>query len=223
MSSINPTMPLDSSPVKPKLRGVSHQIAAFVALAAGAILVLIAPSAKAAGIAAIYVLSLVGMFTISAAYHRPNWSPKARQWMRRLDHAGIFLLIAGTYTPLGVLLMPHVGRTALVIAWTGAIIGILKSLFWVGAPKVLNAILFLALGWTSVLFLPHMFRMGGWSLVGLFAGGGLLYSVGAVIYALKRPDPFPATFGYHEIFHALVILAAGCHFAAEVFVVRHLN
>jgi hemolysin III len=209
--------------VKPKLRGVSHQIAAFVAAIATAVLVLTAPSTRAMGVAALYGLSLVAMFTISATYHRPTWQPKARAWMRRLDHAGIFILIAGTYTPIGVYLAPIIGPQMLYVAWIGAILGVFQSLFWVHAPKPVSAALYVALGWACVMFIPAMLREGGWLWVGLLLGGGVIYSLGAVTYALKRPNPNPKVFGYHEIFHVLVIVASICHFIVEVDVIRRLT
>jgi hemolysin III len=161
------------------------------------------------------------MFTVSALYHRPTWPPRARQWMRRLDHAAIFLLIAGTFTPFGLMaLQGEQARTMLGLAWGGALLGILRTLFWVNAPKALNAALYFALGWAAAPYLSELRAAvgpGGLALLGL---GCLAYSLGALIYVLRRPNPVPAVFGYHEIFHALVIVASVCHFTAVLGVVR---
>jgi hemolysin III len=209
--------------VKPRLRGVSHQLACFVALVAGALLVTRAPSPRAAAATVVYALSLVAMFGVSALYHRPTWAPRPRQWLRRLDHSTIFLLIAGTYTPFSLLLDGGKARLLLLVAWGGALLGIAQSLFWVRAPKPIVATAYVALGWVVVLFLPAVQRVVGTLGLGLLAGGGMLYTLGALVYALRRPDPAPAVFGYHEIFHALVILAAACHFAAVALIVRNLR
>jgi hemolysin III len=161
----------------------------------------------------VYVFSLVTLLSVSAAYHRRNWPEKARAIWRRLDHSAIFLLIAGTYTPLSFLLGSRLGWIFLGIVWGGAILGIVMSIAWVKAPKALVAVVCVLLGWASVPLLPALKAALGTGAVALLALGGVVYSLGAVVYAIKRPDPFPRVFGYHEIFHALVIAAAGCHFA----------
>lgn len=209
--------------VKPRLRGVSHGVAGFVALVAGALLVARAPSARAAAATSVYALSLVAMFGVSALYHWPTWAPGPRQWLRRLDHSTIFILIAGTYTPISLLLDGGRARTLLLVAWGGALLGIVQSLFWVRAPKPIVAAAYVALGWVVVLFLPAVQRAVGPLGLALLAGGGLLYSLGALVYTLRWPDPAPAVFGYHEIFHALVIFAAAGHFAAVALIVRNLR
>jgi hemolysin III len=207
---------------KPLLRGVSHEIAAGVALAGLVALVLLAPGPRARVGALVYGLSLVALFSVSALYHRPTWSPRARLWMRRLDHSAIFLLIAGTFTPLCLLVGDGRARTLLAVVWAGAGLGILRALVWPRAPRVVATALYLLLGWAAVPLVPAMYRaLGGVSLA-LLAAGGVLYSVGAVIYATRRPDPFPRVFGYHEVFHALVIAAAGLHFAVAAGAVRAL-
>lgn len=199
---------------KPKLRGVSHHVAFYVALIATAALVALAPSGRASVAGAIYGATLVTLFGVSALYHRRNWSPPARQLMRRLDHSAIFLLIAGTYTPLFWLLD---GESAhhrpLYIVWIGAAVGIVKSLLWPNAPKAVTAALCLFLGWAVVGDVARLGPAMGAVTVSLLVIGGIIYSAGAVVYARKRPDPVPLVFGYHEIFHALVIAAAICHFA----------
>lgn len=203
------------APVKPLLRGVSHQAAAFVALGAGAVLVALAPSQSARLAALVYGLSLVAMFGVSALYHRPTWSPAARARMRRLDHATIFLLIAGTFTPFAVLgLQGTQTTTLLAIAWGGALLGLLQALFWVHAPKPLTALLYLAMGWAISPYFGELRAALGMPPLLLLLAGGVAYSLGAGVYALRRPDPFPRTFGYHEVFHALVIVASVCHFIA---------
>ena len=208
---------------KPLLRGVSHQIAAGVALAGFVALVLVAPGPRARLGALVYGLSLVGLFSVSALYHRPTWSPRARLWMRRLDHSAIFLLIAGTFTPICLLVGDRRAHVMLAVVWVGAGLGILRALFWPRAPRVLATGLYLMLGWAAVPLVPAMYRAIGPVSLGLLAGGGLLYSIGAVIYATRRPDPFPRVFGYHEVFHALVVAAAGLHFAVAAGAVRALS
>ncbi len=207
---------------KPLLRGVSHEIAAGVSLAGLVALVLLAPGPRARVGALVYGVSLVALFSVSALYHRPNWSPRARLWMRRLDHSAIFLLIAGTFTPLCLLLGDARAHAMLAVVWAGAGLGVLRALFWPKAPRGLATALYLLLGWAAVPLVPAMYRQLGAGSLALLAAGGLLYSVGAVIYATRRPDPFPRVFGYHEIFHALVIAAAGLHFAVAAGAVRAL-
>jgi hemolysin III len=207
---------------KPLLRGVSHQIAAGVALAGLVALVWVAPGPRARTAALVYGMSLVGLFSVSALYHRPMWGARARLWMRRLDHSAIFLLIAGTFTPLCLLLGDARAHTMLAVVWAGAGVGILRALLWPKAPRALATALYLLLGWAAVPLVPAMYRELGPGPLALLAAGGLLYSVGAVIYATRRPDPFPRVFGYHEIFHALVIAAAGLHYAVAAGAVRAL-
>jgi len=207
---------------KPLLRGVSHEIAAGVALAGLVALVIMAPGPRARVGALVYGLSLVGLFSVSALYHRPTWSPRARLWMRRLDHSAIILLIAGTFTPICLLVGDRRAHVMLAVVWVGAGLGILRALLWPRAPRALATGLYLLLGWAAVPLVPAMYRAIGPVSLGLLAGGGLLYSIGAVIYATRRPDPFPRVFGYHEVFHALVVAAAGLHFAVAAGAVRAL-
>jgi hemolysin III len=200
--------------LKPTMRGVLHQWAAVVAALAGATLILSAPSGSARWATIVYALSIVGLFTVSAIYHRVNWtSPISRQWMRRLDHAMIFVMVAGTTTPIAALVLDGSMRTVVLsVAWGMAGIGITIKLLWIGAPKWLSAAIYLAIGWAGMAVFPKLVGdLGPWPAVGLI-GGGILYTVGAVIYATKKPDPLPKVFGYHEIFHALVIVAALAHF-----------
>jgi hemolysin III len=218
--NLAPTAP--TAPTKPLLRGVSHEIAAAFALIAWSMLAGAAGSERARIAAHVYGLSLFTLFAVSATYHRPTWRPRMRLVMRRLDHSAIFLLIAGTYTPF-CLLLPNSGGTLLLrIVWGGAIAGILQSVFWVRAPKWLVAALYVLLGWIVVPVLPVLRGSLGAATVGLLALGGAAYTLGAVIYATRRPDPFPRVFGYHEVFHALVIFAAACHLAVVAGAIRLL-
>jgi len=206
--------------VKPRFRGVTHQWAFFVSLVVGSLLVLFAPTAEARIACTIYAVSVSGLFGTSALYHRINWSPRARRWMRRLDHAMIFVLIAGTYTPFALLVLePPFSTVVLLGVWGGAIGGIILQLVWIDAPKWLSAVVYIALGWFAIVAAPQFADSLNPIAVGLVALGGILYTIGAVIYATKRPDPAPAVFGYHEIFHALTIAAAIAQFAAIAFFV----
>lgn len=207
--------------VKPRLRGVLHQWAFFGSLVLGLILVLAANGGRETLAASIYAGSVAALLGTSAVYHRVNWSrAAARRWMRRADHAMIFVLIAGTYTPFGLLVLEGTLATAILVAvWSGAVAGIVLQLVWVEAPKWVSALVYVVLGWVAVLAFPGL--LDGIGVLGtlLVAAGGLLYTVGAVVYARGRPDPLPAVFGYHEVFHALVIVAAALQYAAIAFYV----
>jgi hemolysin III len=207
--------------VKPRLRGVLHQWAFFVSVAAGAVLIAVAPDGEARLATSIYAVTVVGLFGVSAIYHRVNWvSATARRWMRRLDHSMIFLLIAGTYTPFALLVLKGTLGTAVLIAvWGGAVAGIVLNLIWVEAPKPVTAVVYLVLGWVAVVVFPDMASELGAVATALVAAGGVLYSLGAIVYALQRPDPAPAVFGYHEVFHLLVVVAAALQWAAVAFYV----
>jgi hemolysin III len=201
--------------VKPRLRGVSHQYAFFVALAAGAALVVLARGVEARVAVGVYALSLAAMFGASALYHRIDWQPRPRAWLRRLDHSMIYVLVAGTYTPFALLVLaPTMGWTIIGVVWGGAVAGVAVSLLWIDAPRWLTAMLYVVLGWVGFIVLPQLWDRAGPLTVVLLAAGGLLYTVGAVVYARQRPDPAPRVFGYHEVFHALVIAAALAHFTA---------
>ena len=206
----------DIGQVKPRLRGVSHQWAFFVALVAGAALVIVAPAGRATLAATIYAFSVVAMFGASALYHRIDWkSIGARRWMRRLDHSMIYVLIAGTYTPFALLVLDGgLARAILITVWSGAAIGIALKMLWPDTPKWLTAAVYVALGWVAVAAFPQLAGELGVAGMALLAGGGVLYTAGAIVYALRRPDPAPAVFGYHEIFHVLVIAAAVLQYVA---------
>jgi hemolysin III len=160
------------------------------------------------------------MLGVSALYHRVTWSPRVRPWMRRLDHAGIYGLIAGTYTPVGLLTLHGVLQAAvLAIVWTGAVCAALAKLFWVQAPKWLSAVFAIALGWVGIVALPELVRSAGATPAVLLGLGGVAYTLGGIVYARRRPDPFPSVFGYHEVFHALTLVALACQYVAIAFYV----
>ncbi len=210
-----------TAPVKPLLRGVSHQVSFFVAIVATAVLVVRAGTSPASTAALVFGATLVLLFGTSACYHRISWTPAARQRMRRLDHAAIFMLIAGGYTPLFALVpSPTGGHGALAAIWIGAGVGVVKSLAWPHAPKWLTALLCVAIGWMVIFQVMGRTPMVGTTCVGLLVASGVTYSVGALVYALKRPDPWPRVFGYHEIFHLLVVVASGFLFAHVSLVIR---
>jgi hemolysin III len=213
--------PDPSPPAKPRLRGVSHQHAFFVALVAGAALVAWARPATARLPALVFGASLALLLGTSALYHRVQWDPVRRQRMRQLDHAAIFILIAGGYTPLFALVpSSRGGHAALWAIWAGAMIGALKAFFWARPPKWTTAIVCVGLGWTGTGQVVDRLPAVGGTAIALLVAAGVIYSVGAGIYALRRPDPVPDVFGYHEVFHALVIVASGCLFAHVVLVIE---
>ena len=204
---------------KPLLRGWIHLYCACAALVAGSLLVAVSwtVASPRAGYATLaYSLSIVAMFAVSAAYHRVSWaSTAARNWMRRLDHSMIFVFIAGTYTPFAMLNMPRsTGHQVLAIVWGGALAGVALTVFWPDSPRWLGVALYLLLGWVAVSYAATILHHAGVAASILLAVGGALYSLGAVFYAQRWPDPWPATFGYHEIFHACTAIAAICHFVA---------
>jgi hemolysin III len=209
-----------AAPVKPRLRGVSHQYAFFVSLGCGVGLILAASGGRARIAATIYAVAVSGLLGTSALYHRLNWRPAARRWMRRLDHTMIFVLIAGTYTPVALLALRGSLASAILIAvWAGALAGVVFKLVWIDAPKWLLAAVYVVLGLVSGAIVGELPAAIGWLGAAGLALGGLLYIVGAVIYASGRPNPWPRIFGYHEVFHALVIAAAALHYAVIAFAV----
>ena len=202
--------------VKPKFRGVSHEWAFFLSLGLGISLLVLADTPRKLLAVTIYTVSLCGLFCTSALYHRVNWkTSKARKLMKRLDHSMIFLLIAGTVTPFALLTMSGTWATAILIAvWAGAVIGVLIELLWTTSPKWVSAIIYVIVGWIGAVAFPQIVGTAGIIAGLLIATGGILYTIGAVVYATQRPDPNPTYFGYHEVFHLLVIAAAASHFAA---------
>src|SRR6185437_3421998 len=200
---------------RPLLRGTLHQGAFMVALVVGTLFVAEAHGGRPRLGAAVFAVSVVAMLGASALYHRVTWSPRLRPWMRRIDHAGIYLLIAGTYTPVGLLsLHGTLQHVTLAIVCAGAAVAIVLKFVWVQAPKWLAAVTGIALGWAGVAALPEVFNKNGLAAVILLGAGGVAYTAGAVVYALKRPDPVPRVFGYHELFHALTIVAVSCQYVA---------
>jgi hemolysin III len=205
--------------VKPRLRGVFHEGGFYAAILLAVPLALMAEPGRGRLSAIVFSACLAGCFGASALYHRPTWQPVARSWLARLDHAGIYLLIAGTYTPIGLIIMSRAWAIpVLSIVYAGAAAAILLKLFWVKAPKVLSAILGLSLGWVGVVAYSQIGKIGV-AGIALILMGGLFYTVGAVVYARRRPDPLPAVLGYHELFHICTLGAAACHWAAIAFFV----
>lgn len=206
--------------LKPLLRGVLHQCAFFLSLVVGALLVATASSDAARWSGLVFATSVTAMFGASALYHRGTWAPRKRQWLRRLDHAMIFLLIAGTYTPVGLLILSGAWQVVvLTVVWTGAACAILIRLLWTDGPRWIAVAIAVGLGWVAVLVLPQLVRGIAPAGVALLLTGGLLYTLGSLVYARKRPNPLPAVYGFHEVFHTLVIAAAACQYVAIAFFV----
>ena len=195
-------------PVKPSWRGISHQGAAFVFPALGLVLVAVAHTAAARWAALAYTVGVTAMYASSACYHRWRWTPSARLRLRRLDHSMILVGIAATYTPIAVVgLDTRSARILLGLVWPLAMAGIIVQMFWLDAPRWLVASLYVVVGWTALAFIPVLWHELGVLTFSLIVAGGVVYSVGARVYSARRPDPVPAVFGFHEVFHALVILA----------------
>src|SRR4051812_14125446 len=206
---------------KPKLRGWLHAVTSPLALAAAVVLIVLAPSWQATVAALAFGASAVAVFTTSAVYHRGKWSPRAERWLKRADHANIFLLIAGTYTPFAVLALHGATRVAVLTAvWSVALLGVAFRLLWVDAPRWLYLVFYLGLGWAATLVVPQLLRGAGVAAFVLLIVGGLLYTIGGVVYGLRRPDPSPRWFGFHEVFHALTVVAFGAHCAGLALAVR---
>jgi hemolysin III len=208
---------------RPQLRGVLHQVGFVAACAVGIALVAGADGRRQLA-SAVLAVSAAMMLGISALYHRGDWSGRALLWMRRADHAGIYILIAGTYTPVGLLaLHGPLQIVVLAVVWSGAAAAILTKVCWVDAPRWLAALLALALGWVGVVAVPQLVRSAGPAAVALLAAGGLAYSAGALVYARRRPDPIPDVFGFHELFHALTLVALACQYVAIAFFVIRVD
>ncbi|MBJ7458852.1 MAG: hemolysin III family protein [Thermoleophilaceae bacterium] len=205
---------------KPRLRGVLHQYAFIVSLLAGAVLVVSAEGGRAILAASIFALSASALLGVSALYHRREWSPRARMRMRRLDHSMIFLLIAGTYTPFALLVLTGTLATAvLTIVWAGALVGSMTQLAWAESPKWIMAVICVGLGWVAAIALPAIVDGIGPVATALLALGGVLYTAGAIVYAMQRPNLVPGVFGYHELFHLLVVVAVVLQYAVVAFYV----
>jgi hemolysin III len=218
--SVETIEPQSPSPhVKPRMRGWLHFWSFAVSIAASATLIACAAALVGAGAAlatSVYSVTILGLFGTSALYHRHTWrSPRSRAVMKRLDHSMIFLFIAGTYTPVAALAMASsTARWVLWVVWIGAVAGVALKLVWPHAPAWVGVPIYIALGWVAVFVLPDMLHNGGVAALVLLLTGGALYTVGAVFYATRWPDPWPTTFGYHEFFHAATVLAAICHYIA---------
>lgn len=199
----------------PRLRGVLHLVSAPVSLIAGAIVIALAPTTAGKLATAVYLITALNLFSVSATYHIGKWSTKVKQALRNYDHSNIFVIIAGTYTPLSVMLLPSSDATWLLIGiWTAAIAGILLSTIWAAKPRWLSVPVYLLMGWASIFYVPSMAQSGGSNVVWLIAIGGVLYSIGALVYALKWPNLSRKWFGFHELFHAFTVAAFACQFVA---------
>jgi len=200
--------------LKPSWRGWIHAATFPVAIVAGVVLIVLAEGAAAKWASAVFMATSLLLFGNSALYHRFDWGPRTRAVLKRIDHANILLLIAGTYTPIAVLaLTPDKGRLLLILVWSGALLGILFRVFWINAPRWLYVALYLLLGWAAVMYMVDLFQANV-AMMFLVIAGGLLYTGGAIVYALKRPNPWPGHFGFHEIFHVCTVLAFLCHWTA---------
>jgi hemolysin III len=212
--------PLAAAVARPLLRGVLHEVAFWCSLAAGALLIANADGTRRQFAAAVFAVSVTTCFGASALYHRVTWRPQVRLWMRRVDHAGVYLLIAGTYTPVSLIaLHGHWRPIVLAVVWTGAFAAIVLKFAWVAGPKWLAAAIGIALGWVAVVALPELVHNLDAAAVVLLVAGGLAYTAGAIVYARGRPDPAPSVFGYHELFHALTIVGVACQYTAIAFFV----
>jgi hemolysin III len=206
--------------VKPRMRGWLHTVTSPASLAAGVVLIALAPNGVATAAAAAFVITAVVLFTTSAAYHRGNWSPRAERWLKRVDHANIFLLIAGSYTPFAVLVLRDEERVAVLASvWVAAIAGAVFRLMWVDAPRWMIVAFYLGLGWGAGFFVPQLLHGAGAAAFTLVAVGGAFYTLGGVVYGLRRPNPSPRWFGFHEVFHAFTVAAFVCQYVAASLVI----
>jgi hemolysin III len=216
---IEESIEYESVPQKPSWRGWIHAGTFPVAIVLGIILLILADGPRAIAGSAIFFAASLLLFGTSALYHRIDWSARVKAVFRRVDHANIFLLIAGTYTPITLLALPREKAVPLlVVIWTGAILGIGFRVFWLAAPRWLYVVLYLVLGWAAVVFIVDFFRVA-WVTMTLVLIGGILYSLGALVYGLKRPNPFPRAFGFHEVFHSLTVLAFIAQWAGVLLIV----
>jgi hemolysin III len=203
---------------KPRLRGISHVLGFVAALPLGVLLGLAADTARQRVAVIVFAAAVAAMFGLSSIYHRGNWSLGPRRWLRTFDHTGIFILIAGTYTAFGLLVLDGTWRTVVLgIVWSGAACAVVINFAWRSSPQWLTGAIALALGWVGILVTPEIAGRVGAGGMALVVAGGLAYSAGALVFASRRPNPYPATFGYHEIFHVLVIAAVACHYTAVAF------
>jgi hemolysin III len=217
-SSTSPSLATVVAELKPRLRGFLHTYAAAISIASGAALVAVAAALRggsAAVTTSIYAVTVTLLFGTSALYHRRTWSPRAHRFMKRLDHSMIFVFIAGTYTPIAALTLPRSAAIAvLVTVWTGALVGVVLQTAWPHSPRWLSVPCYIALGWVAVFVLPDLLHNAGVAALVLILLGGAIYTIGGIVYGLKRPNPVPGVFGFHEVFHACTLLAAICHYIA---------
>ncbi|MDT4935925.1 MAG: hemolysin [Pseudonocardiales bacterium] len=204
--------------LKPRLRGWLHAYAAAVSIASGAVLVAVAAALRggpAGATTSVYAATVTLLFGTSALYHRINWGPRGHALMKRLDHSMIFVFIAGTYTPIAALTLPRSSAVLVLVAvWTGAVFGVVLQSAWPSAPRWLSVPCYIALGWVAVFVLPQLLRNAGVAALVLIAVGGIVYTIGGIVYGLKRPNPLPGVFGFHEVFHLCTLIAASCHYVA---------
>jgi hemolysin III len=210
--------------VKPRLRGWFHLVTSPLTVAAGIVLVALSPTPLARTGSAVFAGTAALLFTVSAIYHRGNWGPRAWAFLRRFDHANIFLLIAGSYTPFTLLMLEGRSRIELLsIVWGGALLGVVFRVFWTEAPRWLYTPVYMALGWAALFYSDDFIASGSGPVFTLVIVGGALYTLGGVVYALRRPDPFPSWFGFHEIFHALTVLAFAAHYVGVSLAIHSLR
>ena len=217
MTELTPVSPVSSTtvPLRPRLRGWLHAGTFPLALAAGIVLICLAPTGGEAAACAVFAASSWLLFGVSGIYHTVNWNPKVKAVLRRFDHTNIFLIIAGTYTPISVTLLSRgTAELLLILVWSGALIGIGSRMFWLTAPRWVYVLCYIALGWAAIFFMPQLLTTGGAAVITLIIIGGLLYSAGAVFYGMKKPNFSPRWFGFHELFHAFTIAAFVCHYVA---------
>ena len=211
--------------LKPRLRGWLHAYAAVISIGSGVVLVVVAAlmrGGKAGATTAVYAVTVTLLFGTSALYHRLSWSPRAHLLMKRLDHSMIFVFIAGTYTPIATLTLPRGSAVAvLVVVWTGAVFGVLLQSAWPTSPRWLAVPCYVALGWVAVFVMPQMLHNAGVAALTLIVAGGAIYTLGAVVYGVKKPNPVPGVFGFHEVFHLCTLVAATCHYVAIWLAVFH--
>jgi hemolysin III len=215
--------PQAAGPVRPRLRGWLHVWAFGVSIAAGVMLVTVTAATRgdrAAAATSVYATTVSLLFGTSALYHRVVWTPLRQALMARLDHSMIFVFIAGTYTPFALLVLPEsAGDIVLTVVWIGALVGVTLKAVWITAPRQLSVPLYLALGWVAVFVFPDLLRHGGVAAFVMLLAGGLVYTLGAVVYAARWPDPAPSVFGFHEVFHLCTVVAAISHYLAVWFAV----
>jgi len=202
------------APPKPRFRGRIHQVAFFVSLPAGVVLILLANGPAATAVASVYAVSLAAVFGSSAVYHRGHWTERARRWLKRLDHSMIYVLIAASYTPVAALVLGGTWEAVLLsLIWAGAVVGVTMKMVRPDGLSVLSGTLYIVLGWLAILALPQLVREMTTAELVLLLAGGLLYTAGAIVFATRRPDPSPSIFGYHEVWHSFMVAAAACHYA----------